>query len=159
MYICNRLRKSKTLEYIKKILLCFFYIRNKNIEKLIKINLPKGHNYEVAWALWMCVEFNIKLKNKMAQEIFSSNDILSILIALDLKSRNLINTSVSTNSLLGELTTDSLMNENWLFTYEAINNWESQPYRAYLFLFFVVLAIFMFFFKRNFRKKMEERNK
>ncbi|HBC05244.1 MAG TPA: hypothetical protein PKH16_13705 [Aequorivita sp.] len=45
------------------------------------------------------------------------------------------------------------------FTYEAINNWESQPYRAYLFLFFVVLAIFMFFFKRNFRKKMEERNK
>ncbi|WGF93025.1 hypothetical protein QCQ61_02265 [Aequorivita marisscotiae] len=45
------------------------------------------------------------------------------------------------------------------FLYETINNWNTQPNRAYLFLFFVVLAIFMFFFKRNFRKKMEERNK
>lgn len=45
------------------------------------------------------------------------------------------------------------------FAYETINNWQSQPYRAYLFLFFVVVAIFMFFFKRNFRKKMENRNK
>jgi uncharacterized membrane protein len=45
------------------------------------------------------------------------------------------------------------------FAYEAINNWNEQPNRAYLFLFFVVIAIFMFFFKRNFRKKMEERNK
>ena len=45
------------------------------------------------------------------------------------------------------------------FTYEAINNWEANRERAYLFLFFVVVAIFMFFFKRNFRKKMEERNK
>ncbi|MBB5645979.1 RNA-directed DNA polymerase [Pedobacter cryoconitis] len=90
------------------------------IEKLITINLPKGHNYEVAWALWMCVEFKIKLKNKMAQEIFASNDILSMLIAMDLKSRNLINASVSTSLLLSELTTDSLMNENWLFTYESI---------------------------------------
>jgi hypothetical protein len=27
-----------------------------------------------------------------------------------------------------------------------------------LFAFFTVVAIFMFFFKRNFRKKMEERN-
>ena len=45
------------------------------------------------------------------------------------------------------------------FTYEAINNWEANRERAYLFLFFVVVAIFMFFFKRNFRKKMEERSK
>ncbi len=45
------------------------------------------------------------------------------------------------------------------FAYEAVMNWQSQPFRAYLFLFFVVIAIFMFFFKRNFRKKMEDRNK
>ncbi|MCG2419260.1 hypothetical protein K8089_09515 [Aequorivita sp. F47161] len=45
------------------------------------------------------------------------------------------------------------------FAYETVQNWNSQPNRAYLFLFFVVLAVFMFFFKRNFRKKIEERNK
>lgn len=45
------------------------------------------------------------------------------------------------------------------FAYEAVNNWSNERNRAYLFIFFVVVAIFMFFFKRNFRKKMEERNK
>jgi len=45
------------------------------------------------------------------------------------------------------------------FAYEAINNWNTERNRAYLFLFFVVVAIFMFFFKRNFRKKMENRPK
>lgn len=92
----------------------------KIIEKLIDIHLPKGHNYEVAWALWMCIEFNIKLKNKMAERIFASNDYISILIAMDLKSRELINSTVSTDGLLTELTEESLMNENWLFTYESI---------------------------------------
>lgn len=90
------------------------------VEKLINIHLPKGHNYEVSWALWLCVEFNIKLKNKMAEQIFASNDYVSILIALDLKSRGQINASVSTDVLLTELTEESLMNENWLFTYESI---------------------------------------
>jgi hypothetical protein len=90
------------------------------VEKLIDIHLPKGHNYEVAWALWMCVEFKIKIKNRMAERIFASNDYVSMLIAMDLKSRNLINATVSTDGLLTELTEDSLMNENWLFTYESI---------------------------------------
>ncbi len=92
----------------------------KIIERLIDIHLPKGHNYEVAWALWICVEFNIKIKNKMAERIFASNDYVSMLVAMDLKSRGLINLTVSTEGLLTELTEESLMNENWLFTYESI---------------------------------------
>lgn len=42
--------------------------------------------------------------------------------------------------------------------YLVITNWESNRNRSYLFAFFTVVAIFMFFFKRNFRKKMEQRN-
>jgi ABC-type uncharacterized transport system permease subunit len=45
------------------------------------------------------------------------------------------------------------------FAYEAVINWSTNPNKAYLFIFFVVIAIFMVFFRRNFRKKMEERNK
>ena len=45
------------------------------------------------------------------------------------------------------------------FTYEAFNAWSEERTRAYLFLFFVAMTIFMFFFRRRFRKKMEERNK
>lgn len=43
--------------------------------------------------------------------------------------------------------------------YITVNNWEDNRNRAYLFAFFTVVAIFMYFFKRNFRKKMEQRNK
>ena len=45
------------------------------------------------------------------------------------------------------------------FAFEAINNWNENPNRAYLFLAFVGVSIFMFFFRRNFRKKIEERDK
>ncbi|MGA9325335.1 MAG: hypothetical protein WBV47_04745 [Salegentibacter sp.] len=45
------------------------------------------------------------------------------------------------------------------FIFEAIRSWNTERSRAYLFAFFVVIAIFMFFFKRRFRRKIEERNK
>lgn len=45
------------------------------------------------------------------------------------------------------------------FIFEAIRIWETERNRAYLFLFFVVIALFMFFFKRRFRKKLEDRNR
>ncbi|HLV93163.1 MAG TPA: hypothetical protein VKX34_08585 [Aequorivita sp.] len=44
------------------------------------------------------------------------------------------------------------------FSYETINNWTENRDRAYLYLFFVAIAIFMFFFRRKFRKKMEDRS-
>ncbi|RFN58786.1 hypothetical protein [Marixanthomonas ophiurae] len=43
--------------------------------------------------------------------------------------------------------------------YLVWENWADNRTRAYLFAFFAVVAIFMFFFKRNFRRKMEDRNK
>jgi FtsH-binding integral membrane protein len=41
--------------------------------------------------------------------------------------------------------------------YMVVTNWEANRDQAYLFAFFGVVAIFMFFFKRRFRKKLEER--
>lgn len=42
--------------------------------------------------------------------------------------------------------------------YLVVTNWETDRPRAYLFAFFTVVAIFMFFFKRRFRKMLEKRN-
>lgn len=39
----------------------------------------------------------------------------------------------------------------------VVTSWNSDRDRAYLFLFFSVVSIFMYFFKRNFRKKLEKR--
>ncbi|MAW97167.1 MULTISPECIES: hypothetical protein [Leeuwenhoekiella] len=45
-----------------------------------------------------------------------------------------------------------------LFLFEAVRIWSEEPSKAYLFLFFVVVAVGMYFFKRRFRKKYEQRN-
>lgn len=46
-----------------------------------------------------------------------------------------------------------------LSLFETIRLWNTERNRAYIFAFFVVVAIFMFFFKRHFRRKLEERNR
>lgn len=43
------------------------------------------------------------------------------------------------------------------FTFEAVQTWNTDRGRSYLFLFFVAIAIFMFFFRRHFRKKYQNR--
>lgn len=45
------------------------------------------------------------------------------------------------------------------FIFEAVRIWNAERNKAYLFLFFVLIAVFMFFFKRRFRHKFEDRNK
>lgn len=98
------------------------------VENIIKEHSPKGHHFEVSWALWLCIEFEISLPNSIAELVFNSNDIVSILIALDLRNEGLINKTVSTLILKSELTEESLMNEKWLLTYEAISKgWISSP--------------------------------
>ena len=42
--------------------------------------------------------------------------------------------------------------------YLVITNLATNKERAYIFVFFGVVAIFMFFFKRKFRKNIEKRN-
>jgi len=42
---------------------------------------------------------------------------------------------------------------------ETFLNWKTEPQKAYLYLAFALLAIFMYFFKKNFRKRMNNRNK
>jgi len=46
-----------------------------------------------------------------------------------------------------------------LFTYDAISKWATERNRAYMSLFFAALSLFMFFFRKNFRKKFEDKNK
>ena len=46
-----------------------------------------------------------------------------------------------------------------LFLYDTISNWSTDRGRAYMSLFFSALALFMFFFRKKFRKRFEERGK
>lgn len=44
-------------------------------------------------------------------------------------------------------------------TVEVVLQWNADRNRAYMFALFAVGSVFMFFFRRKFRKKMEQRNK
>jgi len=46
-----------------------------------------------------------------------------------------------------------------LFFVETYSRWTSQRNKAYVFLGMAVLALFMFFFRRRFRKKSEDYHK
>jgi uncharacterized membrane protein len=45
-----------------------------------------------------------------------------------------------------------------LFLYDAISNWSVDRNRAYMSLFFAALGVFMFFFRKRFAKKFQDRN-
>lgn len=45
------------------------------------------------------------------------------------------------------------------FSYETFRNWNLDRDRAYMLLFFAVLAVFMYFFKKNFMKRFEDKTK
>jgi len=46
-----------------------------------------------------------------------------------------------------------------VFVVETVLHWNENRNKAYLFLLFSVLAVFMYFFKKRFRKRLENRNK
>jgi len=46
-----------------------------------------------------------------------------------------------------------------VFMVETVLNWNTDRERAYLLLAFSGIAVFMYFFKKRFRKRMENRTK
>ena len=46
-----------------------------------------------------------------------------------------------------------------MFAWDAISNWSFDRSRSYISLLFAALAVFMFFFRKRFRKKFEDRQK
>lgn len=46
-----------------------------------------------------------------------------------------------------------------VFIVETVLKWNENREKAYLFLLFSIVAIFMYFFRKRFRNKFENRNK
>jgi len=46
-----------------------------------------------------------------------------------------------------------------VFIIETIINWNTNREKAYLLLLFSVVAVFMYFFTKRFRKRIDKRNK
>lgn len=46
-----------------------------------------------------------------------------------------------------------------LFAWDAITNWSIDRNRSYISILFAALAVFMFFFRKRFRRKFEDQGK
>ena len=93
---------------------------------IIGKHAPVNHGSEVAWAIWGCLLFMIPIDDQAASLIAKMGDSIVALLALDAKSKNLISNNVGFQLWSGMMTTQALMEENWLLSYEAnVKNWLS----------------------------------
>lgn len=100
--------ESKQLKKIKQLL-----------DKLIPEHLNLNHSFEVAWGLWFFKSFDIKPDNRLLQDVFNSDDQISILIALDIiDSKSINKRNFDLTILENKLTTDNLYSKYWLICYE-----------------------------------------
>lgn len=122
---------------ILRILLTYEKFVNKNrleefILEILSEHYYKGHNFEIAWSLWIAKSFSIKVDKKLAKKILSSRDVISIIIVLDMIENSLISSSIDLSELESELTEEGLLNEWWLLVYESIKKGWLKPSDPYL---------------------------
>lgn len=122
--------KPTVLSYICEILDLSSELPNKNlladtVAAIFKAHIPYAHDNEVAWALWMCKKYDIKIEDSMVCQIFGMGSTVCTIILLDI-----LNTSQKAmlcepkvqaciSDIRTSLTEKSLYTEDWLLLYEA----------------------------------------
>jgi hypothetical protein len=89
------------------------------LSQVILRHAPREHGSEVAWALWACMAFDIKLPEKCAQAISEMEDDVVVLLALELESRGGFLGPLDKSRWEAWMTSDQLRGEHWLVAYEA----------------------------------------
>ena len=120
--------EPSTLKEVTRILLTYRDFINKIskkriqdiLKKIIALHIQTNHNYEVSWALWCALSFEIELTQTIAESILKSNDTISILILIDMREKGLLNGTPDFSILDNLLKNENLSNENWLLVYESV---------------------------------------
>ena len=97
------------------------------LEELCRYHAPLQHGYEVAWAVWFAVEFELKMSDEIAAAVSRVEDDSVALVSLHARERDLMNPDpeVIWRSWLSK---DQLNLEHWLAAYElSIKGWLTPP--------------------------------
>lgn len=90
------------------------------LNTVIEIHAPLGHGSYVAWALWGCLLFDLKITASNIKKIRVMDDSIVALLALHAKSKGLISGKrVSFAGWKAVMNKDGLIDEMWLLSYEA----------------------------------------
>ena len=94
------------------------------LHQIIRQHGSVNHGSEVAWAIWGCLLFGISLDDQTAGRVAQMEDSIVATLALDAKAKGLISNNVSLSLWASMMTTQSLLEENWLLSYEAnVKGW------------------------------------
>jgi len=96
----------------------------KVLNQQIQYHAPHNHGSEVAWSLWGCLAFGLKINKESAKVISDMEDSIVILLALDAESRHLFLSSLDKTEWLNYMDSEGLYSKQWLVSYEAnVKNW------------------------------------
>jgi len=91
----------------------------KLIEDLIRNNAPTAFHAEVAWALFLAKALSITLPARSLKPVTELESSVCALIALDLRSRGLIDGTLNTKLWQASMNDAGLTSNMWLLAYEA----------------------------------------
>lgn len=95
-----------------------------NANSIIESQAGVGHDSEVAWAVWACMRFNLKIEKRGAAALSSSSGDVVVLLALDANAKGLVDGGLDTSKWLPLMNGDELLGEHWLLSYEAnVKGW------------------------------------
>ena len=105
-----------------------FPINVRRIGDVLNIMLSShaqlGHGSEVAWALWGCLLFDIKIKAGAARAVTEMEDAFAALLLLDAQNSGLIRGKIDSQNWQTAMTKDGLRSSQWILSYEAnIKGW------------------------------------
>ena len=94
------------------------------LHQVIRQHASMNHGSEVAWAIWGCLIFGIHLDDTTACQVAKMEDSVVAILTLDAKAKGLISNNVNLTMWASMMTTQSLVEENWLLSYEAnVKGW------------------------------------
>ena len=91
---------------------------------LLSTHAPLGHGSEVAWTLWGCLLFRLKIRSAPANAVAAMEDSFAALLLLHAQDSGLIRARITLQNWQTALTTNGLFGSQWLLSYEAnIKSW------------------------------------
>ena len=123
------LQETSTLPAVAKILITYKSIVDKNnlkafCSEIINRHFEREHDFELSWALWILLKFDIQPLKKTYEKIFSTKCVASNLIALNLFEKNNRISNIDKSNLESLFSLSNLNTKYWLIVYETIyKNW------------------------------------
>lgn len=95
----------------------------KTVNEIILYHSNYNHNFEVAWALWIAITFNLKIFPKTCSKLAKIDNSFIALLTLNLSSKGLVK-NLQTDLWKSFMQSKELYGRNWLLAYEAyMKNW------------------------------------